>query len=439
MRKLKFYSIRSRIILFSLSMILLLLLGRSAYIIQTHISNINNQIQEDLTLNLSLGESALRSALWDLNLENMDDVLDMFLSNPNIQRVEVTDENNAVLIAKEKATARPSENAVKGSRQITHQNHNIGFIHIHMTTDLYYMSLYREILEELLFTLLEMLLFSIMLWVASSRITKPIEKLIQIADHIAKGDLDAEFGQVSNDEIGTLGKSLETMQSQIREHISALEEDRSEISALYEETTAMNEELASMLDRVNASYEDTIKALANAIEASDEYTKGHCDRVEKYALMVAAELGLGPSESQALSKAAILHDIGKIGVPTDILNKETPLTDAEFALIKQHSLIGYQILKGVDFLQDSILIILQHHERYDGLGYPHGISGEAILRSARIISIADAFDAMTTSRAYRKVPYSREKALAELTAGSGRQFDPELVDVFKRCLSHEAN
>ena len=142
-------------------------------------------------------------------------------------------------------------------------------------------------------------------------------------------------------------------------------------------------------------------ALANAIEASDAYTRGHCERVQKYALLIAEEIGMSTRERRNIHMAAILHDIGKIGVPMDILNKETPLTKEEFDAIKKHSDIGYQIMKDIEFLSESAQIVLQHHERFDGNGYNNGISGDSILLSARIIGIADAYDAMVKDRPYR--------------------------------------
>ena len=146
----------------------------------------------------------------------------------------------------------------------------------------------------------------------------------------------------------------------------------------------------------------TIQTLANAIDAKDPYTKGHSTRVSQYAVMIAGALGWEKERIEDLRYAALLHDIGKIGVPDSLLNKPSRLTDVEFAIIKSHTTTGGEILGEHTVVKPARDVALSHHERYDGKGYPHGLSGTEITEEARIVSIADAFDAMNSNRIYRK-------------------------------------
>lgn len=180
-------------------------------------------------------------------------------------------------------------------------------------------------------------------------------------------------------------------------------------------------------------YLDTIKAMAAAIEAKDCYTIGHSRRVEEYCMMVAEQMRLPAGRMETLKYAALLHDVGKIGISEAILNKPGRLTTAEYAEIRRHPEIGFRMLEEIDFLKDAVHIIKTHHVHYDGTGYPaHADAGGEILES-RIICVADAYDAMTSDRPYRKA-MSEEAALSELRRCAGRQFDPAVVDAFIHAL-----
>ncbi|MGD9248789.1 MAG: HD domain-containing protein, partial [Desulfobacteraceae bacterium] len=173
-----------------------------------------------------------------------------------------------------------------------------------------------------------------------------------------------------------------------------------------------------------------VSSLVSAIEAKDAYTRGHSERVYRYSMKMARAHGLKGDAMEALKWAAILHDVGKIGVPEEILLKPGKLTDDEYARIKEHPQKGYKILKPVAQLSPSMGGILHHHERYDGNGYPHGLSGEAIPLAARMIAVADTFDAITSQRPYRDAK-STQEALAIIESAAGTQFDPNMVALFK--------
>lgn len=180
---------------------------------------------------------------------------------------------------------------------------------------------------------------------------------------------------------------------------------------------------------IRQAHLETIQALASALDAKDPHTRGHSDRVSQYAVEIGRALKLPESENEKLLYAGILHDIGKIGISDTVLNKVGRLTDEEFDIIKSHAVIGAQMVRPVGFLRGVSDFIRHHHERYDGKGYPDGLAGEDIPLGARILGVADAFDAMTNDRVYR-ARLGVERAVSQLMQGRGTQFDPEIVEVF---------
>jgi len=183
-------------------------------------------------------------------------------------------------------------------------------------------------------------------------------------------------------------------------------------------------------------YLDTIRALAAAIDAKDPYTKGHSERVAETSVALAQELNLSDRDIENIEYTALLHDIGKIGIADKILGKKDSLTNQEYEKIKEHTIMGANIIEPVDFLKNSYEAIYHHHERYDGKGYPDGVKSKDIPIFSRIIAVADAYDAMNSDRPYRK-KLDKDKILKELTDQSGKQFDPEVVKALILVLDRE--
>jgi putative nucleotidyltransferase with HDIG domain len=185
--------------------------------------------------------------------------------------------------------------------------------------------------------------------------------------------------------------------------------------------------------QLKAANLDSIKALAEALETKDVETKGHSDRTMAHAANIAKWIGLSEQEQEWIQFAAILHDIGKIGIPEQILKKPGKLTNEEYEIMKRHPVYGAQIVQEIKFLEPVVPMVRADHERWDGKGYPDGLKGEQIPLAARIVAIVDAYDAMVSDRVYRKAP-GKEFAIQELKRCAGAQFDPHLVDVFLKIL-----
>jgi diguanylate cyclase (GGDEF)-like protein/PAS domain S-box-containing protein/putative nucleotidyltransferase with HDIG domain len=213
-----------------------------------------------------------------------------------------------------------------------------------------------------------------------------------------------------------------------KEKMGADEEEVDHFSA-----QELKKKFVLLSDQMRGTYMEYTNALVKAVDAKDPFTKEHSQNVSACAVEIARALGLAENEAEIIKYAGLLHDVGKIAVSQDILVKKEPLTNEEFDLLKKHPVIGVNILKDIRFLEKEIPIILHHHERWDGKGYPHGLKGREIPLGARIMAVADAFDAMLSGRGYKdKVSLSR--VIAELKRGSGTQFAPEIVDVFVALL-----
>jgi putative nucleotidyltransferase with HDIG domain len=207
-----------------------------------------------------------------------------------------------------------------------------------------------------------------------------------------------------------------------------LEAYHKNLEKLVEERTAKLQHAYRVLKKAHL---DSVKVLAEAIDAKDPYTRGHSDRVRRMSLRIATQLGFPEDRMESLEYGALLHDIGKIGIKDEVLQKPGILNPGEIQYIREHPLIGVKIVEGIDFFKDKIPMIRHHHERFDGKGYPDGLAGEGIPLEARIITVPDAFDAMTSVR-----PHSQNKplkeVLAELKEGRSKQFDPKILEIFLR-------
>lgn len=193
-----------------------------------------------------------------------------------------------------------------------------------------------------------------------------------------------------------------------------------------EERTA---QLQQALLILKETHFDSIKVLTGAIDAKDPYTRGHSDRVRKMSVRTGMKLGLSEKDLESLQYGALLHDIGKIGINDGVLQKKGLLDSHQYKYIQEHPLIGVKIVEGVDFFKDKIPMIRNHHEHFDGRGYPDGLVGEIIPLEARIIAVADAFDAMTSVRPHRRA-LPVEDVLLEMEKGKGKQFDPHILEIF---------
>jgi putative nucleotidyltransferase with HDIG domain len=198
---------------------------------------------------------------------------------------------------------------------------------------------------------------------------------------------------------------------------------------------AQAQALEAALAERELTYDTTLQALANALDVRDSETGGHSERVLHYMELITRELGIGGDDAAFLRRGALLHDIGKIGVPDNVLRKPAALSESEWVTMRKHPEFGARIIADIPFLHDVAKIVRHHHERWDGKGYPDGLAGEDIPVGARIFAVADSFDAMTSDRPYRR-GMSVEDACAEVARCRGTQFDPSVVDAFQRIQRH---
>lgn len=199
---------------------------------------------------------------------------------------------------------------------------------------------------------------------------------------------------------------------------------------LAERIEQSSKNLSRLYEDLRSTYMHTIRVLAQAIDARDHYTHKHSQNVARYAVAIGSEIGLFLTEIEVIREACLLHDLGKIGIEDNILGKPDKLTVQEWKKVRRHPITAAHILEPLDFLNEVIELVKQHHEHYDGSGYTEGRSGESIHLGARIIHLADAYDAMRSARSYRRMPFSQDDAVAEIKRNSGTQFDPKVTEAF---------
>jgi putative nucleotidyltransferase with HDIG domain len=221
------------------------------------------------------------------------------------------------------------------------------------------------------------------------------------------------------------------MRFALQQYVTKTEQNVLELKQKNVQLEAANRNIMQMTRQLAETYDGTLEALVLALDARDRETRGHSLRVTKYTMAIARQLGVeeGTQEWIDIQRGALLHDIGKIGVPDYILHKPGPLTPEEWEDMKRHPAIGHEMLRDISFLSGAAAIVAAHHERFDGKGYPHGLTGDEIPLGARIFVVADAFDAMTSDRPYRKA-LPPEVAREEIIRHSGTQFDPLVVQAF---------
>ena len=267
-----------------------------------------------------------------------------------------------------------------------------------------------------------------------AKITKPIERLINATKTVKKGDYSYRIKSVGEaDEISILAGSFNDMLQNIEEthtsNIELLEQTKRFNETLNEKVQEATQAIREQQNELVRAYSGTLEAMILALDLREQETGYHSYRVTEYAVNLGKHAKLTDEELSVIAKGALLHDIGKIGIPDHILLKPDKLTDEEWELMRKHAEYGYKLLKNIDFLEESATIVHTHHERYDGQGYPAGMSKDDIPLGARIFSVVDALDAMTSGRSYRRaLPF--EDAVQRITEASGFQFDPRVVDIF---------
>lgn len=282
----------------------------------------------------------------------------------------------------------------------------------------------REILQgiyglqqnSLLIGISGLILLLLVVILVSNSITRPVLALVESVKRVSGGDLEHKISvDTGTVEVRTLEIAFNKMISDLKEYIENLNRAHKSKEKLFV---------------------SSLTALANAVEARDQYTRGHLERVTEYSVKIAEYLGLERDEVEKIRYAALLHDVGKIKIRENVLNKAGRLTEEEFDIMKQHPKHGADIMEPVEEFRDMIPYMYHHHERYDKKGYPEGIGGEDIPLAARILAVADTFDAMTSDRPYRKA-LSPDIAISELEKNAGTQFDPKLAELFIKIINTE--
>lgn len=267
-----------------------------------------------------------------------------------------------------------------------------------------------------------------------SRITKPIERLISATKTVKKGDYSYRIENVGKaDEIcvlaGSFNEMLQTIDDTHRSNLDLIYQTQKFNETLNEEVEEATQAIREHQNELVRAYFGTLEAMILALDLRENETGYHSYRVTEYAVYLGKHANLTDEELSVMAKGALLHDIGRIGVPDSILLKPGKLTEEEWTLMKKHPELGYKLIRNIDFLEQSAMIVYTHHERYDGQGYPAGLMKDDIPLGTRIFSVADALDAMTSKRSYRDaLPF--EEAVRRITEASGSQFDPRVVDIF---------
>jgi len=247
----------------------------------------------------------------------------------------------------------------------------------------------------------------------AKKLTQPVQELATGADRIASGDFSQRIDVRSRTELGQLGDSFNLMTDQLATYIQDLQRSADE-----------NREL----------FLGTVKSLAAAIDGKDPYTRGHSERVSRISVAIAQRLGISDSECEKIRISALLHDVGKIAIDDKILKKPSALTDDEFVIMKQHPQKGYKIMSQIGAMKEFLPGMYMHHEMVNGQGYPQGLKGDEIPMMAKIVAVADTFDAMTTDRPYQKA-MQFEHAVERIQSFVDTRYDADVVEAFARACA----
>lgn len=356
---------------------------------------------------------SVKEPLLDRDLLSLSSAVEAIRREPDVVSAWILDHQGAVMIRSDAEPGPQAAGLTSGrgaparddvmvfSAPVTYGPRTIGSVHVGMG-----MAHANRALAQTRRHVVRTMMFGLMIGMAGTFalarfFVKPVDLLVAATHEAARGNLDIQVPVHRRDEIGALAESFNTMIADLR------------VAA----------------DNIQRGYLDMTIALAAAIEAKDEYTRGHCQRVSAYAIEIGTRLALPDQTMRDLELAAILHDIGKIGIDEAILQKPTRLTFEEMQAMHEHPAIGERILRSVEPLHRVASYIVYHHEHYDGRGYPHGARGEDIPLIARIISVADAYDSMSSRRPYRET-LPEEESLTRLRTKAGSQFDPQIVSIF---------
>ncbi len=299
------------------------------------------------------------------------------------------------------SSSGPPEKLLEASAEVVVEDIQVGEAYVGLSTEFVDRAV-RTVAEQLLFRLGLGTLFGLggILLLTDFHLRR-LARLEHAVHRIAEGDLAVRARVRGRDELARLGRGFNSM-------VARLEAARQEIER---------------------GVTETVSALASTIDVNDAYTHGHCERVAQGTAAVAERMGVEGQDLKEFELAAMLHDIGKIGVPTQVLAKKGKLTKAEYRQMQEHAALGARILSSVSFLGEIPTYVRHHHENWDGSGYPDGLAGDEVPLAARIIHLVDAYDAITSSRPYRRA-LAHEEAIRRIGETSGTQFDPEIVDVF---------
>jgi HD-GYP domain-containing protein (c-di-GMP phosphodiesterase class II) len=244
-------------------------------------------------------------------------------------------------------------------------------------------------------------------------------------------------GEVGLAQALSYARDLKSLYQRSRAREQELEQTQERLRAAYRQSLQYAIDLRKTYRRLQQSSFQSLLGLANALEAKDGYTRGHSERVAALARRIALAAGVSPGGADTIAQAGLLHDLGKIGIPEGVLRKPGPLSEDEWAVMRRHPIVGAQIVAPLEFFADGAIIVRHHHERHDGSGYPDGLRGEMIPLGARIVAVADVYDALTSDRPYRR-RLARAQVVQNLMEEAGQTLDPRLTALCLRLTDDAA-